>query len=355
MLRGFFIFVIIVDHMQRWPSPLTALTGQGRLWVSAAEGFFIISGLLIGYLRGYRQHQLPFRNVAAALVKRAATLYLAAVVITLVGELLLVTFHGDPKYVPKLPDGSPGLPTYLWQVITQQYVFEWIYFLRLYWMMLLATPLAILLFRSTYWWLVPIISLGVYGLSFLGDPPEGALQWQVLFFVAATIGFKLDAIRSWIKEHGRRARVIGRTAIIITLTTMLASYFWVLGWGYVESGYSSVSRSSYVATRDWLDPIFAKYPLMPGRVALAFVWFGGLLLLFHMLKKPLMRWAGWLLVRLGSYSLTAYCIQALLVYGMQIIFPISDNRLYNLLVSLLAVLGVWALLGSRWVRAVFPR
>ncbi len=355
MLRGFFIFVIIVDHAQRWPSPLTALTGQGRLWVSAAEGFFIISGLLIGYLRGYKQLQHPFSVIRNVLLKRAAILYVSAVLITFAGSALLYFLPGDPTYVPKLADNNPALLPYLWQVITQQYVFEWVYFLRLYWMMLLAAPLAIWAFRRGKWWLVPITSLGVYALSFLGNPPEGGLQWQLLFFCAATIGFKLEDIIAWSKKHATHKVIIARSVITLTIATMLLSYFWVFGWGYVESDSPSISRDSYVATRDWLDPVFAKSPLMPGRVLVAFVWFAGLLALLHIFRKPIKHFAGWLLIQFGEYSLSVYCLQALVVYIFQILVPLSSNPLYNLATTSLLILAIWALMKLKWVQKFLPR
>src|SRR3989339_456486 len=82
LLRGFFILVIIIDHLQFWPSPLTFLTGEGRLWVSAAEGFFLISGLLIGYIRGYKGRNQPLTSISKKLAYRAFMLYAWGVGIT---------------------------------------------------------------------------------------------------------------------------------------------------------------------------------------------------------------------------------------------------------------------------------
>ena len=65
LLRGFFVVIIIIDHLQLWPSPLRYLTGEGRLWVTAAEGFFLISGLLVGYIRGFNNfgNYIFYKNV----------------------------------------------------------------------------------------------------------------------------------------------------------------------------------------------------------------------------------------------------------------------------------------------------
>src|SRR4028119_1967695 len=47
LLRGFCIFVMIVDHIGGL-SPLRAITGGNTFFISAAEGFVFISGLLLG-------------------------------------------------------------------------------------------------------------------------------------------------------------------------------------------------------------------------------------------------------------------------------------------------------------------
>ncbi|MBC7746504.1 OpgC domain-containing protein [Pedobacter sp.] len=353
LLRGFFILVIIIDHIQRWPSPLTYLTGEGRLWVSAAEGFFIISGLLIGYLRGHKGLKKSFSEISTLLVKRAATLYLWSVIITFIGVWLVTVFHGNPELVPKLPEVT-GL-AYIWQVISQQYTFDWIYFLRLYWIMLLVAPLAILLFRLKKWWLVPIISISLYGVSFLFAEPEAALQWQVLFFVPATIGFHLETIRDCFRRHPGYKKIITLSLISTTLITMILSYFWVLGWNYVESENARLSFNSYVSTRGWLDPLFTKAPLAVARVLLAFVWFGGLLALFHIAKPFITKWAGWLLMPFGQYSLTVYCLQAQALLCIQFTVPTSENWLANLFTTTVTVLLVWLLLKIPVVRRVLPQ
>ena len=52
LMRGWFLIIIILDHLTYFPNGLTFLTGDSRLAVSAAEGFFIISGLVLGIVRG---------------------------------------------------------------------------------------------------------------------------------------------------------------------------------------------------------------------------------------------------------------------------------------------------------------
>lgn len=361
LLRGFFILVILIDHFQRWPSPFTYITGEGRLWVSAAEGFFIISGLLIGYLRGWKGRHQDFREITTKLLKRAGMLYLWCVGITffVVSTLTFFTTGTDALYtlLPKLPnaDQVTNLPTYVWTVISGQYANDWIYFLRLYAIILAISPLVIWLLRRGLWWVVFIASWAVYGLSFLIVEPEAAMQWQLLFFNAALIGWKLESIVGWFRAHPVVKKRISITLISVTLITMVLSYFWVFGWYNVEGPRPIISRDSYVTARGFLDPWFTNNPMAIGRVLLSFVWFGGLLFLFHRFREWIMKWFGWLLMIFGTFSLSAYCLQAILFVFFEAIIPTSQSQIINTLSTIVVVLIVWGILKTKVAQRLLPQ
>ena len=65
LLRGFFVLAMIVDHV-RGASPLYLLTGSNRFFVSAAEGFILLSGLMAGFI--YRR--VVARDGLAAAVRK---------------------------------------------------------------------------------------------------------------------------------------------------------------------------------------------------------------------------------------------------------------------------------------------
>lgn len=361
LLRGFFILVILIDHFQRWPSPFTYITGEGRLWVSAAEGFFIISGLLIGYLRGWKGRHQDFREIAKKLLKRAGMLYLWCVGITffVVSMLTFFTTGTDALYglLPKFPnaDQVANLPTYIWYVISGQYASDWIYFLRLYAIVLAVSPLVIWLLRRGLWWVVFLASWAVYGLSFLMVEPEGAMQWQLLFFNAALIGWKMEAIIGWLRAHPTAKKQLSIGLISVTLVTMVLSYFWVFGWYNVEGPRPIISRDSYVTARGFLDPWFANNPMAIGRILLSFVWFGGLLFLFHRFRDWIMKWFGWLLMVFGTFSLGAYCLQAILFVFIEAAIPMSQSRVANALSTIVVILVMWGILKTRVAQRVLPR
>lgn len=351
LLRGFFILVIILDHAQRLPSIHSYFTGNGKLWVSAAEGFFLISGLLIGYVRGYRQRSLPLKSINKKLIKRGLMLYVWAVGLTFLLTSLNVLLPVNPDYVARPPDAfqAASLPVYIWNVITMQFVYDWVYFLRMYAIILVISPVFLWLLRKGRIWQSLFLSLVIYAGSFLFTPPEGSMQWQLLFFVAAIVGYKLPQIIGWFHTHQTAKRLFMYTSIAASLTIFWVSYFWVLGWP--DSGL--VTRQQYVDIRAWLDPLFVS--LMPLRIVLSLIWFSGILCLFHLIQPWLSRWFGWLLVTFGLNSLSVYCLQAIVLILIQWLLPFSDSRLVNLFINIAIVMLIWGLIKLPLVRKILPR
>ncbi len=357
LLRGFFIVVIILDHLQFWPSPLQYITGQGRLWVSAAEGFFLISGLLIGYLRAYKGVHTPLKKLGRKLLERAGMLWFWCVFITLIVLQLSVLLPGDGSLLPKLPDAgqTTSLAVYAWNIVTMNYASDWIYFLRLYAIMLALTPVFLWFIRKKHPLPLMAIMLSTYLVSLVFDIPEGAMQWQILFFGAALFGWKLEAILAWFSKRPtlRLAVLVG--LIVTTLSTMALSYFMVHGWAYVESPATSISRDAYVSIRSAVDPLFSNNPLVLLRIVLSFLWFGGLLALFHVTRKYINKLFGWLLLPFGEASLTAYCLQAIVLCFVVTLLKVTDNFWLNGLVGICVVVGLWLLMKLPLVQKILPR
>ena len=75
LLRGYLLCVITIDHLFRFPGLFDLFTGRGQLWVSAAEGFFLISGILVGKIYGSKI-AYNLRGETKKLWGRAGKLYL---------------------------------------------------------------------------------------------------------------------------------------------------------------------------------------------------------------------------------------------------------------------------------------
>ncbi|MDO4684400.1 MAG: OpgC domain-containing protein [Candidatus Saccharibacteria bacterium] len=356
LLRGLFVVIIIIDHLQLWPSPLRYITGEGRLWVTAAEGFFLISGLLIGYIRGFKSRHKPLKEVSTLLAKRAAMLYAWGVGITF-AVLLFTHLHGWHDALPDLPtkEQMASVLSVGWAVTSTEYFSPWIYFLRLYAIMLLITPLFLWLLRRKKDYIIIGLMAAAYWLS--AYVYEAALQWQLLFFGAALIGYRLEAIVAWLQRHPyvRTAAIAGLLAA--TAITMYASYFFTHGWHKVEDpNWNVVSFDEYLAVRQVIAPYVTIDPLTLTRIALSFVWFGGLLVAFRLLRPVVLRLFGWLLLPLGQRSLSAYCLQALLLPMVVVtIAPKVDMPWVNAVVALVVVLIIWGLLRIPLVQKIIPQ
>lgn len=354
LLRGLFIVIIIIDHLQFWPSPFRYITGEGRLWVTAAEGFFLISGLLIGYIRAYKGKKKPLKDLTKLLAKRAGLLYVWGVGVTLLLTFFTLWIGGHHLLPSPPPPEQLSSPfTLIWSVVTMQHFNPWIYFLRMYAIMLLLTPGFLWLLRHGYDRMVPILSITLYCIGFVVD--EAALQWQVLFFGAALFGYYLEGIAKWFREHPRIKLTFFLSLIFVTFVSMLLSFFFVFGWDKVDNPYWDVmNRDQYLAVREYIDPLFSSHPFSIGRIVLSFVWFGGLLAACHLCKKYIMKGLGWLLIPLGESSLSAYILHALLL-PLVVITLSPRGWKFNALIGVLVLLLVWWLIRQDWVKKIIPR
>jgi hypothetical protein len=353
ILRGFFMLVIIIDHLNRWPSLLAWVTGQGRLWVSAGEGFFIISGILVGYTRGYKKLNLPFKKVVGLLYSRAALLYLSAVIASAL--LLLLTLQGTfpAELQPSVVVPKNSLTAAVWQILTLRYVFEWVYFLKLYIAALVMAPLAIWLLRKRQTFLVALLSVLTWALGIFVK--QDWLQWQVLFFIPATLGFHLVDIRlGWQTLSSQTQGKIKWGVWIASGLTLLLSCFWVFGWELVKGPHAMMSFDSYLSARRTIDPLFAKVQLSMGRILLAFVWFTGLYLLVSHFENSITKWIGKFLIPFGQRSLTFYILHGFILMPIQIFAPMSSNQFYNLALGLSLVIMVFALGKNKILQKVIP-
>lgn len=331
-LRGFFIVVIIIDHLNRWPSILEIITGRGELWVSAAEGFVMISGLLLGYVRGFKQKEQPFKKVSFVILRRALLLYIWGVFGTIVVTVIswYSHFKSPIAYIDIDPSNWMNLVS---RAITLDYTYVMIHFLYLYAIFLLASPLIILLLRRKMWLIVIIGSIITW---LVGIQLEiEFLQWQILFFVPVVAGFYLEKIKHYIMHMGQTTRKIaGYSIVSFTIITILISGFNLLSVG---------------------DFLFGRSPLGVGRIILAIIWFIGFLLIFNKTLPWLHRYVGWLLEPLGTRSLTAYILHIIPLILCSIFFIESDNIWLNSVLGIVCVLTTWVLIKTPFVQKIIPR
>lgn len=340
-LRGFFIVVIIIDHLWRWPSLLSIFTGEGRLWVSAAEGFVIISGLLVGYVRGYKNKEQPLATVSKKLFRRALLLYA-----WFIGMTLLYT--ACTWYIPAV-SAQPWIeiPKGNWyDLITMTLQMKnahiWIHFLYLYAIFLALTPIAIWLFRRGEAYVVALLSLfgSIVGMYYSIE----WLEWLPLFFLPAVAGYYLPAMQKWWHSQTPRVRK-RRSAVLYSFTACVL---------VVSSIFIFIIPNQPIAV--FFNGLFDKEFSLNGlRITLALICFVAFAFAFHRILPWLERWTSWLFLPFGRRSLTAYIIHGAIICLIGLVFADSTNIAYNTALGIAAVITTLVLLKLPLITKIIPR
>lgn len=340
-LRGYFIVTIIVDHLSRWPSIFGVMSGHALLWVTAAEGFVIISGLLIGYIRGFKNREQPLSVISKKLLRRAGLLYVWSIISSF-AYIAIIWYISLKGGAPTPPFAMNDWLDVVIRTVTLQYTNVWVFFLTYYAIFLAASPLAVWLMRRGKAWLVVVISLALLALGWqLGNQ---TLQWQALFFIPSAVGFHLESIHAWWFSLTKSRRISLTTTVwLLTASTIALS---------VICTFYAASIQSFA---DSLNGLFAKDTISLYRLVMAFLWFTGFLLLFAALHKWIDKWLGWLLGLVGSHSLTAYILHGLALCMISLFTVSGSNLVVNSLLDIVAIMIVWSLLKMSFVRAVIPR
>src|SRR5690606_17097418 len=95
-MRGYFLCVILFNHLWYYPSCLDIFTGRSLLYASTADGFFVVSGIVLGIVRGAKLINQPFKVAAKLLWKRSIQLYITSIVLTFLFTVVGQLFIGNP-------------------------------------------------------------------------------------------------------------------------------------------------------------------------------------------------------------------------------------------------------------------
>lgn len=352
LIRGLFILIIIIDHLERWPGIFDWMTGQGRLWVSAAEGFILMSGVMIGLIRGRKDIKLPFKTVTKKILKRSATLYIWAIITALVSLWIVKVWDATlVPYPPGIDSFSPLYPD-LFEIMTMTATFGWSVFLQFYAVFLLFSPVAIWLLRKNKWQTLLAISLAVWVIGLTRN--SIFLSWQLLFFIGVMIGFYYETIAAW--WRGFKYQKAAKVGIFsVTALTIVASVLVIFGWPIVKSGNVPVSYEQFLVFRETIDPFFSRQKLLPWHLAMALTWFAALFLLFRRFEGPIAKYMGWLLIPFGQNSLYVYLTQGFVMIAISGLIPQTTNMFINALIIMGTVLVVWGITFIKPLYKIVPR
>lgn len=352
LLRGFCIVVMIADHISG-RSFLHWFTGGNAFYTSAAEGFVLISGLLLGTI--YRSLIARAGLVVAIgkVLRRALTLYVLMAVLT-VGLFSAGRLAGEPW----AQTGSVPPITFVLDVLTFQRTFFMTDILSLYVILLLGVPIMLwllhrgwttaLLVGSWALWLGTQSVAVRFGLALADFQGFHPAAWQLLFVHAIVLGYHQRRVREALTTSRRRTLLSIAT---LTLLGLLVVFF--------TSGLPLDLLVPGEPTH-WLQAITLKDTLGPMRLVAASSVFTVFFALATAVWQPLQRTLGWLLLPLGQHSLYSYTMHVLLVFASKLL--VRDvpgatplQMLINTLAQLAAILIVWQLVMRRVLFAIMPR
>jgi len=338
---------MIVDHLGTG-SWLQEFTGGNRFFVSAAEGFVFISGLLIGIIYGDIMRKSGWWPATRKALARAWTLYKLTVPLTLLFVWLIYTFNlpfatwyvlGDPLNV-------------VIDVVTMRRTFAFTDIPLLYTQLLLLAPVALWLLNRgmTRWLLAGSVAIwGAYQIApdaMSGFPwnVEGmwvfhVAAWQLLFFAAMAIGYHRKTIA---RRAGRFMRL---RWFLVLLAATLGLVFWFA---------SSAPDDALVKT------LFDKSGLSAGRLAAAAIVFTTLYVGTTLFWKPLYAAIGWLFNPLGENSLYSYTMHVMLLVAYYLIIAQfsggdSQNIALNSALQAGAILLTWQMIRRNFLFRLIPR
>jgi hypothetical protein len=300
LLRGFAVIAMVADHIGGERSWLYAITGGDAFFISAAEVFVFISGLLMGIIYA---GVIARQGLGAALVKslqRAWTLYLMTVILTL--TLMALSAQLSLGWGSGVTDTT--WPELLVSVLTLHRTFYLTDILLLYTLLVLAAvPVLVLLVKAQ-----TVCALaGSWGLWMLWQmaPQHAQLPWsiadnsvfnfpawQALFVTAVVIGYhrqRLEQYLAWVSER----IVLGISAAFVV--AVIAVYLTFL-------------HPSSTAHAMFVDQLFGKVDLRIGRLLVFAGFFTFAFALVSLAWAPISRALGWLLLPLGQDALSAYIL-----------------------------------------------
>ena len=359
LIRGLFMISIIVNHLtwSNGPSLYSLITGQSSLLASAAEGFFAISGILVGYIYGPRII-IKTKEVWKKLTKRAFVLWALAVFFTLF-YAAWATLEPDSAKFATLYDR--GASKFFVDILSMRYAFGWADFLTRYAVFMLIAPPALWLLARGKGWIVAASSVVIWALLRKVDLFLPFSAWQIVFFLGMIIGYYLPTIERFVRSWPARLKRISFTVIVsVFISTFVLSLVVIVilpmiiasSPGVAQIGLVEYARDFYTSIR----PYFDKVTLDPARIIIGAVWFSGLYLLFRRYEDTINAASKGVLLLFGKNSLYIYCWHAFILFAIDLYIGKTVGNYPSIVVSTLittAVLGLIYILTQH--RTLFTR
>lgn len=345
LMRGYYVGVLAAIHLDYIPSLLGLVDGRGALLVSEAEGFFMISGLLVGMLRRRDLERYGLWRMTLNSWKRGVQLYIVAVPLTLLFTYIgrVAVEHGHDQVKVGLDHWS-SWPHVVYESMTFHYTYGWADFLNYYVPLFLVAPLIVWLLSKHLWPLILVLAYAGYWLpshyntSFYSP----FLQWGVYFFIGATAGYHWNDLRALMARlspgwNGAiRWSVIAATAVIYVVGLIL------------------LNNPHLVSSHGLYNHMFQNNRLGLLRPFAAPISVAGTFLIIRRYEDALARTIGKVLIPFGSNSLYVYVAQSFFVFLVPFAFG-PKSFWFNSLFDASVIALIWIGVRTRFLAFLIPR
>jgi hypothetical protein len=391
-LRGVAMLFVVVDHIDM-PSLFHLISHERLGVVSGAELFVFLSGGVLGLVYRRRIEREGWVETAPKIFRRAGTLYVVAVGVSLIAFALTYSPRADASMLTTWTDKSTSVVYRLYPDPNQTDLFvRSVAFLRsgpsqfnimgLYVVLMLIAPfllfvvaapgfkapginasvnvgrlwdrrrLAVPLLLALSWGLYifqQIHPVKIFHAQF--EDPFPLFSWQVLFVNGIIAGYYRSEIIAWFRTG------LGRVALAVCSVLFFAGLFFAWNNPYLESNWDV--RLDIIPASDFVriyNEWFNRAQLEPGRLLNTLVAVVVLYTILTICWKPLDRAFGWFLIPIGAASLYVFIWQ---VFFSMIIANISlfqrENVLTNTLGHAMVLLIVWVMVKREFLYRFIPR
>ncbi len=303
-LKGLMLVVITVDHLG---GPLKIYTWETFGFITATEGFVLLSGILAGIV--YRRRIEQGLPLAHGIFKRIIVLYKYYLVPALAVALIFRLFPGNVGYAYYWKDRLWLFIDHplraMWQMIILQYQPGYFDILSLYILMTLLIPVVIIALKRKWLHWILAASFGLwlaaqFDIMWLHQLWHGAFDrsaWQLLFVIGMCVGYHHRAAKQRIVRTGGAMLT---SLLVITLIFLAINHQWLPTPPFI--------------TADSIDRHYLGWARMLNFSIFAF------LISWLAIRFPRLFSIKWLAF-LGRYSLQVYVYSGLLVYFFQPMYP----------------------------------
>jgi len=357
-LRGIALIMMVAAHLEI-TSIVNIFTWERFGLTTGAEGFVILSGFVLGFLKKKHLEKDHFITVSYSIFRRAVMLYVINIVIII--SMLLLTRMGINTYetthfverfsgteYSMYPLGNPSLASWLNNIFYLQIGPHQTQILGLYFYLLMFTPIILYFLHQRRTVLLISLSLALYiiyqenAITLTSAEFEFAfplLAWQFIYVLGLCCGWHKDALIS-----------LAKIQFGVFIIGMMIFIFWVMFFIAQNHTNPFLPKSLFIQlistdNFNWLyENLASKNALGPLRVLNDFSLIITMYVFLSYFWRPVNYLFGWFLIPLGQNSLYTFILHVYVVLFVSLFvrFDLFEHHwLKNTLIHCSVLLFLW--------------